>query len=110
MINSLEDNFFANCELVYFGACETGKDREGANNLVNAVHAKGAQSVVGFEEEVYCGETNIWSLGFFEALEAGETIEDACEAATGAVVNSWSGEIRTDSWYIAGSKTNRLCE
>ena len=110
MINSLEDNFFANCELVYFGACETGKGREGANNLVNAVYAKGARNVIGFQIGVYCFEVNMWSERFFAALSLGMTIEDACYEADEAVRAEYGDDASTESWYIAGAKTNRIFE
>ena len=86
----------------------TGEGREGANNLVNKTHAKGATTVIGFDISVYCEEVNIWSTAFFNALANGSTVEAACYLADEAVEAEWSYTITTNSWYIAGSKTQIL--
>jgi hypothetical protein len=107
-VNGLAENTLDNCSLVLYGACLTGQDREGANNLVNETCAKGVTTVIGFDSSVYCKEVNIWSTAFFTALSSGSTVEAACHSADEAVQEEWSGTITTNSWYIAGSKTQIL--
>lgn len=107
-INNLEANAFADCKLVVYGACLTGKGREGAINLVNATYAKGVTSVIGFELSVNCEEMNMWATAFFNAIGQGKSIEKACEAADAKITEDWDDIITTDSWYIAGSKNTVL--
>ena len=107
-INSLETNALENCDLVLYGVCSAGEGREGANNLVNKTQEKGAVTVIGFDRMVLCFEVNMWATAFFEALENGETIEEACISADNVVSDEWDGIITTNSWYIAGSKVQTL--
>ena len=107
-MNNLGENALKNCRLVFYGACYTGQGREISNNLVNSTQAKGAITVIGFEKRVYCDELTIWANAFFDALENGSTMEEACRYADDFVPSCWQDPITTDSWYIAGSKTQTL--
>ena len=100
-----------------FGACLTGQGREGADNLVNATHAKGVTTVIGFETNVGCAEMNEWATAFFAALKERMTVQEACYAADGAVSeyiaalaeqNIFISPTTIKHWYIAGSETQIL--
>ncbi len=108
LINSLEENALSNCKLVLYGACNTGQGGVGANNLVNATHAKGATTVIGFKSIIYCNEMNMWAIAFFEAIAEGENIDDACSAANREVMSAYGTDAATKSPHIAGSKTQTL--
>lgn len=95
------------CKLGLYGACLTGAGREGADNLVNATHELGVETVIGFDRSVNCIEMNAWAIAFFEALNSGLTIEQACNAADDVIKNTYF-VTTTNSWYIAGNKTKRL--
>lgn len=104
-LNSLDNTAFSNCRLVLYGACSTGSGGSGSDNLVNETYDKGAQTVIGFQIAVYCNEVNMWATAFFDALSSGATVENACHAADTYVQNNWNYTISTNSWYIAGSRT-----
>ena len=104
-LNNLGSNALSNCKLVVYGACLTASGGNGANNLMSKTQEKGAVTVIGFKESVYCIEVNIWAKAFFEALADGETVESACNKADQVVESQWTIDITTDSWEIAGSRT-----
>ena len=103
-VNSLQDGSLSDLKLVLFVACETGKGGVGANNLVNAVAGKCAQIVMGFEEEIYCHESDMWVNTFFQSLGNGNTISSAIGMANMYVYLNWHGsDITTDSLYCVGN-------
>ena len=104
-ILDLPQNVFAYSELIVYGACETGFGGEGSQNLVNATHEQGCDTVVGFRDTVWSGEVNIWCEGFFESLSNGATVEQACKDAEIFVFRNWfdnSLEMTTTLKHIAG--------
>ncbi len=106
-ISSLSNNYFSNSELIILGACNTGLGRETGENFVNALHAKGAQIVIGFEESVWNHEMNAWTKIFLDRLEKGASVEAAAVIATDQIEESWNPgpnniQMGTDSFYIAG--------
>ncbi len=118
-INYLEANALSKCNLVLYGACWTGLGKKNADNLVNATHAKGVTTVIGFETSVDCAEMNEWAKAFFEALADRKTVLEACEAADDAVseyidaleeqyTNTNITPTTIGHWYIAGSETQIL--
>ncbi len=102
-VNALPNNALEALQLVVFVACETGKDGVGANNLVNAMANKGAQVVIGFEKTIYCQESDIWVIAFFNSLGEGDTIDAAIRAAKQAVLENWLLDITTDPCYSVGN-------
>ena len=67
-IKGLPDNALASTRLVYYGACSTASGGSTANNLVNTTYNKGAKTVIGFQDVVYCDATTIWSSQFFKSI------------------------------------------
>ena len=103
MVNDLPSGSLNDLQLVLFAACETGKGGEGDNNLVNAMVNRGAQVVIGFEKEIYCGEIDIWVNVFFQSLGEGNTIDSAIDDAESAVLVRWPLDITTDPCYAVGN-------
>ena len=60
-VNAFADDSFDDLQLVYLGACLTGQGESGANNLVNALHSKGADVVIGFTHDVDSSEAYYWT-------------------------------------------------
>ncbi|MGM9646941.1 MAG: RICIN domain-containing protein [Eubacteriales bacterium] len=109
--DDLDANIFSKCKLVLFGACLTGQGREGADNLVNATHAKGVTTVIGFETNVGCAEMNEWATAFFAALKERKTVKQACDAADSVIANMldiYPKQTTVGHSYIAGSETQIL--
>ena len=111
-ILDLPSNSFNYAELVIYGACLTGDGRDGASNLVNATHERGAKTVIGFEKSVWSTEVNWWCEQFLEALVNGYTVQEACAFADAYIAVHWPEyidvskyPITTSSHYIAGDKT-----
>ena len=84
-INGLSSNAFDNLEFVYLGACLTGEGKDSANNLVNAIYNKGADTVLGFIDEIFVIEANLWTEVFMTTLSTGCTVNTAINAADAAV-------------------------
>lgn len=76
-IKGLPDNALASTRLVYYGACSTASGGSTANNLVNTTYNKGAKTVIGFQDVVYCDATTIWSSQFFKSICNGVSIAQA---------------------------------
>jgi len=76
-VNALSADAFSNLRFVYLGACDTAKGGSDADNLVNALYSKGADTVLGFKHEVEVYETNVWTEEFMRSIAAGNTIDDA---------------------------------
>ena len=103
IVNNLPTGALSNVKLVLYVACETGKGGSGANNLVNTTASKGAQIVIGFKDEIYCGECDEWTKAFFTALGNGETVGNAIEKAHRAVAEGGYNQVGTTSCYPAGN-------
>lgn len=113
-IDSLNESVFEDLKFVYLGACKTGKGREDANNLVNAIYEKGADTVLGFTISVNVAETNTWTRAFMIELASGTTIEDAMLVADEAVKNdpniTWTSyTVSEENRYLVGSDQMRPC-
>ena len=80
-INALSANAFDELKFVYLGACMTGKGGSGANNLVNSMYSKGADTVLGFTDNIFVVEANFWTEAFMQILSTGCTINYAISVA-----------------------------
>ncbi len=114
-INALDDNVFNNLEFAYLGACLTGKGTTDENNFMNALHNKGVNTVLGFTDETYVIETNLWTQVFMEALANGDSINVAMQTADFAVESNSDCDLlparSTDAShrYLIGSDTFAPC-
>ena len=100
-INSFSSSAFDNLRFVYLGACYTGYDKEDFDNLVNAVYNKGADAVLGFIDEIWVEEANLWTQVFMTTLSEGATLEDAMSTADFVVRDELNNlpHFSTDSEY-----------
>lgn len=102
-MNILPDNAFSRCRLVLYGACNTALGGYGdSGNLVNKTHAKGAVTVVGFEDKVGTEAMNSWAKAFFENLSLGQSVYQACVNAERLLGDNTKG---TESYIVAGLQT-----
>ena len=115
-ISSLDSKAFDGIEFAYLGACLTGYGRGTADNLVNSIHDKGADTVLGFTMNVYVDETNFWTEKFMQSLATGKTIEEAMNYADDAIKNDsvLGGRniytVGEASRYIVGSTSIAPCD
>jgi|GEM_PF-4820943 len=101
----LNSNFFGNCSLVLYGACETGKGESAENNMVNATLSKGAQSVIGFTDIIICEETNGFTKYLFVALWNNKTVSEAVDFAKEAVMYEYGTDFDDEGECIATTAT-----
>ena len=65
--------------------------------------------VIGFEENIYCGESDVWVNAFFNALGDGETIMSALDTADNAVEEcGFESGITTNSHYTVGNTNQTI--
>lgn len=103
-IQTLSNGALSGVKLVLFGACDTGKGRASANNMVNIIHNKGAKTVIGFSNSVGCYETNYWSNEFFIGLRKTGNIREALAYAKTRTKKKFKKNRTTDNPYVAGNK------
>ena len=111
-IKALPYESLSSNRLVLYGGCETAKGGYSGDNMVNNTFYKGAKSVIGFQTKT---ETNVFGIGinkwmknFYESsYEYNLTLYQACYRAT-EVTEFFGDYYETDSWYIAGSSSQRL--
>lgn len=87
-LSVLPSNSLANLRCVMYIGCNTGVPYEleysstpFSVNLVDVTFDKGAHFVLGTTKTIYTPGANAWFLAFLEAIQSGESIEDACIAA-----------------------------
>ena len=76
MISGLSAGALKGVRLVCYAACNTGE-----GDLVSTTYQKGARTVIGFHNAVYCHETHYWLEKFMSELANGSTISVAMNAA-----------------------------
>lgn len=77
-INALASNALSGVDLVVYGTCEAAKGgRYESYNMVNATFAKGAKTVIGFEDITYVNQMNQWLLDFFKSYSKGNDVTQA---------------------------------
>lgn len=101
-INNLE---LSNMKLVMFIACHTGYGGEGAANLPTVAVEQGAETAVGFMEDIDCAVANDWTEAFFDLIEEdGMTVEGACNYLA---THSFKDTCMED-YVICGNKNTTL--
>jgi len=88
MIRALPNNALNRVELVIYAACGS----PGTPNLVNATHERGAQTVIGWTDEIHSGTLCIWTTTFMNSITAGNNIDRAIRAAEAVIIenrNRW---------------------
>ena len=87
-VNAIPDGALDDLELVCLTACRTGEGKSGDDNLVNALHSKGAGTVIGFTVNINTEAAEYWTDRFMYSLSQGNTIAVAMQDADTAVGNS----------------------
>ena len=101
--SSKGSEYLANEKLIVLLACATAKGGEGAANFATTLNKKGAQTVVGFMDDIYCNEAEQWIEHFIWAAGLDRTVEEACEYA-----NVETGiEKQSRRATVIGDKTQR---
>ena len=67
-----------NLEIVMFVGCQTGYGGLDEANLVSQALWQGATAALGFQENIYCDEANVWLKSLFDLLNTGMTLRNAC--------------------------------
>lgn len=78
----------SNMKLAIYMSCQSGAGGENANNLPKLTVQQGAITAIGFEDVVNCIYTDDWLNNFFDLLNDGRTVKEACD------------ELEADDYYI----------
>ena len=109
-VNAFADDSFDDLQLVYLGACLTGQGESGANNLVNALHSKGADVVIGFTHDVDSSEAYYWTEAFMQSIAKGNTVGNAIAAAIDAAERKYGYDVSINGFiYYIGQTTLAPC-
>ena len=100
--NVPEEIDFSNLGLVLFVACQTGYGGEDGPNLPSVAVERGAETAIGFEDNVNTLDADNWTKEFLQLLEDGQSAEDACNE----LKEEYSGT-GLDTVVICGNKS--LC-
>lgn len=68
----------SNMQLILLIVCETAAGGENVNNLPNIMVQRGAKTVIGFEDSIYCDDASLWTEDFFDLLKSGLSVESVC--------------------------------
>ena len=69
----------SNMNLILFIGCETGAGGENGPNLLTAAVARGAETAIGFANEIDCYDANEWTKDFFDLLSSNTvSVKYAC--------------------------------
>ncbi len=69
----------SNLKLAVFVGCKTGAGGRNGNNLPAVAVEQGAMTAIGFEEDIPCNQSNMWTVAFFEQLASGKSVSAACK-------------------------------
>ena len=94
-----------NMDLVAFIACNTAYGGEGAANLPTYAVSRGAETAIGFTEQILCTQANEWTKAFFALLENGYSVKAACEDLE-TYPEYRAGNL--DSYIICGNKSKTI--
>ena len=99
-----------NCKLVLYMSCSTAEGGLYGANLAQATSTRGAKTVIGFSDIIYCNQANTWVYGFCKAaFQDGKTIQESCIAADSYTRSRHLFDVgNTDKWIIFGSSTQKL--
>ena len=97
----------SNMKLAMFVGCETAKSLQlmGARNLPSAAVYSGAETAVGFTANIPCDIANAWIIDFFDLLEQGYSIQEACEELDDNI--DYQNTTMT-SWKIYGNNSTKI--
>ncbi len=102
---SLATSDLTNMNLVIFIGCKTAAGGEYAPNLPSVAVARGAKTAIGFAGEIGCSAANSWTRDFFNLMENGFSVYDACSELASYSEYYSAG---LDSFVICGNDNTRL--
>jgi hypothetical protein len=77
-----DQDSFSNIDLCLLIGCETAVNGSDGTNLPSRLVDRGAETVVGFEDEIICVVANTWTEMFYEWLLDGNSVEEAVDYAS----------------------------
>lgn len=92
----------SNSRLMIFAACYTAEEVDGESNLTEYAVRRGAETAIGWEDEIgeqYCTD---WMERFLDKLEEGYTVEDAAMYAD----EDFQSSNNIVDWIIEGNEDN----
>ena len=95
----------SNIHVALFIACQTGKGGVGGKNLPTVAVDRGAQSAVGFRNNVTCSKANTWTVSFASYMKNGTSVGDACSNLASLSTYSGSG---LETYIVCGDKKTTL--
>ncbi|MDH5217653.1 MAG: CHAT domain-containing protein [Gammaproteobacteria bacterium] len=98
-VSGLPDNALEDVFLIVLCGCETAQAPANALALPQALVAKGADIVVGFDDSVYTVSANNWTRRFFIYLKRGMGVRDAVRRANRRESNA-TYKARLDTYRI----------
>ncbi len=81
--SSMSSLDLSNLELAIFLSCHTGKGGENAPNLPSVAVERGATTAIGFTDAIPCGASGEWMKAFFDKMQEGYTVQQACDQLQG---------------------------
>ena len=78
----LQNYDLSNLDIAIFAACRTAVNRDTGKNLIDVSVERGAKCGIGFSEEIYTYQANIWTEYFFLYYSSGKSIVESCSLAT----------------------------
>lgn len=108
-INALDSSALSELKLVCLVACLTGNGMETTPNFVNAIHSKGAQTVIGFTTVALADEAYVWIEAFGIAIAEGNSINDALIIADNKTAHSNYPYGTTKNRYTIGNLNSIPC-
>lgn len=103
-ILTLSSGALSDVKLVLYSACDAGKGRGKAPNMVNITHEMGAQTVIGFDKEQDCEEVNFWTKEFFIGLCDTRNIGKALRYAEKRAKEKFICGTSTENPYVVGNR------
>ena len=91
--------------MIIFAGCETGYGGDGEDNLPTKAAGRGAETAIGFDDSIDSQETNAWVFAFFDLLQSGYDVSEACDALGQMDYYSYAG---LSVVTISGNKYLRL--
>lgn len=73
----------SNMKLAIYVSCRSSVGGEQANNLPNLTVQQGTITSIGFADTVNCTFADDWLNDFFDLLNEGKTVEEACGKLSG---------------------------
>ena len=68
MIDNRPNNAYSHLKLAVFGTCNAGEGGQNSSNIVNSVHGRGADVVIGFRGKTWVSQINQYLTTFLNSI------------------------------------------